>query len=42
MGEWYRVGAVLPDAVRISLEYDGREAESLLIPIYKRRGNVLK
>lgn len=40
--EWYRVGAVLPDAVLISLEYEGREAESLLIPIYKRRGNVLK
>ena len=40
--EWYRVGAILPEAVRMSLEYEGRDAESLLIPIYKRRGNVLK
>lgn len=41
--EWHRLGAVLPQAVRIILEYDGaEEPETLLVPLQKGGGNVLR
>ena len=41
--EWYRLGAVQPQAVRISLEYEGtEEPETLFVPFFKGRGNVFK
>ena len=41
--EWHRLEAVLPQAIRIILEYeDAEEPETLLVPFQKGGGNVLK